>query len=350
VVAAFDVPMADRSAVDGFAVRHKEAVVGGRLRRAATLHAGDPSPKTSMAPGTCIQVATGALVPPGADAVAMVEDTTMHGDEVEFTRDAKAGQHVVAAGSDLAKGQVALKAGAEITPFRLAVAASLGVERLSVWRRPRISIHATGSEVRPMGAPLAPGQVYDSNAWGLRPILEASGAHVDVRGIVADTEADLEKALAASKDTDVIVLTGGSSAGERDLALPVLSRLGHGVRIKPGRPILVARLERRLVVVLPGFPASCLLDAHIFLKPALRRMAHRPEPPAFSLKARLGVAVSSPADKHHVVPVRIQEGVAWPTFHESGATTSLADAVGYFEIPEGETGRSQDALVDIHPF
>lgn len=355
VVAQTDLPTAARSARDGYALRAADlADAGATLRLIGSVDAGDPPDAVTVSEGTCVQIATGALIPRGADAVVMVERTQREGDEVRFEAPAELGRHVVPPGSDVARGRTVLDRGDSLTPFRVAVAAALGRRRLQVLARPRVVVTASGSEVKPLTADLGPGHVYDSNSEGLAPILSRAGADVERADVIEDTYDGWRRFLEVSQPVDAIVVTGGSSAGEKDLAARVLADVGtvhfHGVRVKPGKPMLVATVDDVPVVVLPGFPASCLLDAIVFVAPAVRRMAGRPEPPPAIVPARMGHAERSPRDKHHLLPVRLDDDVAHSTFRDSGATTSLADAVGYVEIPEGVDAVEQGAAVDVRVF
>lgn len=358
VVAESDIPSAPRSDRDGYAVRAADLADGGRtLRLVGSVHAGDAPGTVRVDEGACVQIATGALLPMGADAVVMVEETEREDDTVRFSEPAELGQHVVPPGSDVTEGQRVLAKGAELTPFRIAVAAAVGRQRLLVLERPHLLVAASGTEVRPVGAGLGPGQVYDSNTMGLAPLLAAAGVRVERAPIIEDTWDGWSAFLGQATRVDAVIITGGSSAGEKDLASRILAEAGtihfHGVRIKPGKPMLVATVDGTPFVVLPGFPASCLLDAAALVVPALRRLAGRPEPTRAVAHARMGHAQRSPSEKHHLLPVRLDGGTAHSTFRDSGATTSLADAVGYVEIPEGvdrlDEGAEVDVLLFSHP-
>jgi molybdenum cofactor synthesis domain-containing protein len=355
VTAPRDVPAAARSSMDGYAVRAKDLTEpGARLRLDGVVHAGDDASGVLVADGGCVQIATGATLPQGADAVVPVELTLRDGDTVSFEATAALGQFVTPRGADIHAGRTVLTAGLRLTPARLAVAAAVGTETLDVYDRPRVRVVATGNEVRPVGATLAPGQVYESNVFGVAAMLESWGAEPVRGGVLEDTPEAWTRLFESAGDVDALVVTGGSSAGERDLAARVLARVGavgfHGVRVKPGKPLLVGTVGSTPVVVLPGFPASCLVDAVVFLGPAVRRMSRVGEPPHARIPARMASLVRSPPDKHQIVPVRIEDGLAHPTFRESGATTSLSDAVGYVEIPEGATVLEEGTPVAVRPF
>lgn len=337
VTAAFDVPPFDRAAMDGYALRSAEAAtVPARLRLAGVLHAGD-APKQPVNKGECIQVATGSPLPAGADAVIMVERTRREGETIILDKIVKARENVSAQGSDVRAGQTVLAEGTLMNPARLAVAAALGCDSLRVWRRPRVAVLSTGSELRPPGTPLKPGQIHDSNGPALTALFRLHGADVVQGGPVADEIETLRRAIKSHADNDVIVLSGASSAGEKDVLRDAVAAEGtivfHGVRVKPGKPLLLGRVGSAAVVGLPGYPTSCLSDAYLFVLPALDSLAHRPAPSPRRVSARLSERVASVKDRLWFLPVRLDDGRAIPTYKESGATTSLSDAVGYVEIP-----------------
>lgn len=341
VIAAHDVPGFDRAAMDGFAMRARDTAAASasapaRLRPIAVVHAGGPS-TVPVGPGQCAQVATGAPLPPGSDAVVMVERTRLHEGDVLVERPVRERENVSPRGADMRAGDAPLPAGALMNPARLAVAAALGLETVRVWRRPRVAVFSTGSELRPPGKPLAPGEVHDSNGPALAALFELHGAEVVRRAVLPDDVAVIRTALRQESAHDLVVASGASSAGERDVLRDAVAAEGriefHGVRVKPGKPLLFGRVGHALVVGLPGYPTSCLSDAYLFALPALARMAHRPTPPPQRIRARLSQRVASVPDRLWFLPVKLENGLAVPTYKESGATTSLADAVGYVEVP-----------------
>jgi len=349
LVAARDVPAFDRAAMDGYALSSADAQTpGARLRVAGRVHAG-PAQGQRVHTGEALQIATGAPIPEGADAVVPVERTRMQDGAVVLERPVRARENVSARGSDLREGQRVLSAGALLTPARIAVAAAMGRPRVSVWRRPKVAILSTGSELRAAGEALRPGEVHDSNGPGLTALFRSLGADVRTAQRVEDDIQTLSGALrSASRSCDLIVASGASSAGQHDVLRDAVAAEGriefHGVRVKPGKPLLLGRIGSTPLIGLPGYPTSCLSDAYLFVAPAVRRLAHLPDEPPRRVTARLAHRVESVPDRLWFVPVRVEGGLAYPTYKESGATTSLSDAVGYVAIrpdvpfvDEGET-------------
>jgi molybdenum cofactor synthesis domain-containing protein len=354
VHAAHDVPSFARAAMDGYAVRTADARVDSSLLLVRVVHAGDP-PGPAIEPGTCVQIATGAPVPPGTDAVVPVERTRLQGGRVHIDAPPRTGQHVSPAGADVAAGAKALAAGSVLHPFHIAVAAAIGAKTLPLWRRPRVAILSTGSELRPAGESLAPGQVHDSNGPALAALFRSVGASVEPGPLVPDDVMQLRKVLtSAARRSDLVVASGASSAGERDVLRDAVAAEGqvefHGVRVKPGKPLLLGRIGATPLVGLPGYPASCLSDAYLFVVPAVRRIAHHPVQEPRQVAARMAARVEPVADRLWFVPVNLQNGLAWPTFKDSGATTSLADASGYVAVPPDGPGLIEGDPVTVTLF
>jgi molybdopterin molybdotransferase len=343
VVARIDVPPMDRAAMDGFAVIASDTQSASadhpvQLRVADSSWAGHPAARP-VTGGECVAIATGAEMPAGSDAVVMVEHTSRRGDEVSVRMPARPGQHIGRRGGDLARGTTALRAGSQLTPARVGVVAALGGQQITVYGRPRVAILSTGDEVVPPGEALGPGQIYDVNSTTLAAVVRGNGGEPIVHRAVGDEPEALRAAFERCLDQDLVIVSGGSSVGERDLVLDLLATKGEilfpGIRLKPGKPTVLARVEGRPVFGMPGNPTSCLSNAYLLLAPLLRQMARWPPLRPRTIAARLASRVSSPADRHQFYTVRVAGGEAIPAFKGSGEITSLAEADGYFEIPEG---------------
>lgn len=338
VVSSFDVPAFARAAVDGYALRVEDAVRGGAVLRCAGRILAGGAPVT-VVPGSCVEIATGAPLPPGADAVVMVEETRREGDRVALAGAVRPGQNVTRAGSDLARGETALREGSLLGPAQAGAAAACGRSSLRVWARPRAAVFTTGDEVVEPGRPCAPGQVYNVNTFTLGALLESCGCEVSRGGIVGDSLDALEAAIVPHLNREMVAVSGGTSVGEKDLLPDFLRARGevvfHGTAVKPGKPTLVGRIGTCLFVGVPGYPTSCLTIGMRLVAPLARRIGRRPEPRAVVVRARLASEVRSPRDKTHFLPVRVADGVAESAMKESGAITSLAHADGVIVIPEG---------------
>ncbi|MPZ20980.1 MAG: molybdenum cofactor biosynthesis protein [Luteitalea sp.] len=343
VHAAVDVPAFDRAMMDGYAVRAADtqsvtAAAPVSLQLVDTLFAGTPAART-LQPGECMEIATGAPIPTGADAVVMVEETERHEAAVLIRAAARGRQHIAPHGSDIRVRDLVLRAGETLSPARVGALAALGLAGLTVYTQPRVVIFSTGNEVVEPGKPSAVASVYDVNRFTLAALVSAHGGQPRPRPPVRDDFDALRSAFDEASDADLIVCSGGSSVGARDLLLDVLRERGevlfHGIAVKPGKPTAFARVGETLVFGMPGNPTSCLTNGYVLLVPLLRAMARLAPWTPPTVRARLATRVSSPQDRHQFYPVRLDGEVAVPVFKGSGDITSLSQADGYFEIPAG---------------
>ena len=247
------------------------------------------------------------------------------------------------------QGSMPLRAGMELGASRVGTAAAVGMTHLTVYERPVVAVAATGDEVWPVGTDLGPGQVYDINTYTISATVRHAGGVARVIGLVEDTKEALLDALDGALElADMVVFTGGSSVGERDLLVDVFAERGevlfHGVMIKPGKPVLAADCHGRLAFGLPGYPTSCLTSGSLFLDPVLAAMGRRREVPHRKVSAVMRRRLVSTIGRTHITTVKLKGGVVTPAFKESGTITSMAEADGYMVIPsnvdlveEGET-------------
>ena len=359
IVATADVPPFDRAAMDGYAVIAEDTFGAGRfeprtLNCVAVVNTGS-MPSAAVARGECVQIATGAPMPDGADAVVMVEETERgESAAIRIFTPVYPRQNVSRRGGDLASGAVVLTPGQVVNPSRLGALAATGTSGLDVYARPVVAILSTGDEIVEPGRPLAPAQIYDINRYTLSAIVSAHGGIPRVLAIAGDTIEEIGEGLAAASSADVIVLSGGSSVGDRDLILDVLQQTGevlfHGIAVKPGKPTLFARLHDKPVLGMPGNPTSCLSNAYLLLAPLLRRIARLPEYTPQTVTLPLARRVVSTTGRHQFYTVRIEEGRAVPAFKASGDITSMSHADGYFEIPAHTDVVEAGELVDVKLF
>ena len=246
-------------------------------------------------------------------------------------------QHVGRRGADITAGGTLVEAGTLLNPSRIGALAATGAADVRVYAQPRIAILSTGNELVEPGGPLAPGQIYDINRFTLAAIIGAHGGVAVPRPTAPDDLDSLTAALDLDSSEDLIVFSGGSSVGERDLILDALSRAGevlfHGIAVKPGKPTVFGRIGARPVLGMPGYPTSCLSNAYMLLVPMLRRMARLPAYTPRSIQLPLARRVVSTTGRHQFYTVRVQDGTAVPAFKASGDITSMALADGYIEIP-----------------
>jgi len=369
VVSPVDVPSFDRSNVDGFAVVSDDTFgaseeVPRSIRLAdETIHTGIP-PHTTVARGTAVAIATGGMMPRGADAVVMVEHVHVRGDELLVSRAVTPGSAVSFAGTDITTGETVLRRGRVLTSRDTGVLAAIGVAHVDVWRRPIVAILSTGDEIISPGQPMEAAKVYDSNAQILSDaVLELGGEPLRL-GIVADDldalRGRLRDAIAAA---DVVLLSGGTSKGAGDISYRAVAELrdpgivAHGVALKPGKPICLAATHGIPVVVLPGFPTSAIFTFHEFVAPVIREQAGRGAESAATVQARLAVKVNSEIGRTEYLLVSLVETVdersgaaslaAYPMGQGSGSVTTFSRADGFTTIGRHEEIVEAGATIDV---
>jgi len=335
-----DVPLADRAAMDGYAVVARDTPRAGKshpvvLRRLEVLHA-DTLPRKRVVAGSCTEVATGSTIPRGADAVVRFEDTEREGDGVRILAAVRPGQYIVHRGADIRRGSIVVHAQEWLTPAKVGAIAAIGSARVRAYAKPRVSILTTGDEIVPPGKPIRGGQAYDINSHTIASVVRENGGEPVLLGRLSDRLATLRVALRRGLANDFVVLSGGSSVGERDIVVDAVGSLGdilfHGVAVKPGKPTSLGRVEGKPVLGMPGYPTSCLTNCFLLLAPMLRKMARLPPAQARIVEVPLGKAIERATGRLEFHTVRIVDGQAFSAFKESSAITSMAHADGYIEI------------------
>lgn len=365
--APVDTPPFDRSVVDGFAVRAADlAAASGSMAIRLSLNdeiiACGSEPKLTLLPGTATPISTGGPIPRGADAVVMIEQTELEGaGAIRVSRALSPGQNIAFAGSDIARGQTLLHKGAIIGSREIAMLAAVGLAEATVWRKPRVAVISTGSELVQPGEALRPAAVYDSNGPIVAAALEENGCIALRLGAIPDDEILLGKAIAeAYAAADAVILSGGTSKGAGDLTYRIVERLGspgiiaHGVALKPGKPLCLAVCEGKPVVVLPGFPTSAMFTFHDIVAPLLRILAGLPEREERELPARIPVSVTSELGRTEFVMVALSEGadglVAHPVGKGSGAVTAFSQADGFIGIDALQESLPAGSVVPVRLF
>jgi molybdopterin molybdotransferase len=360
-------PAFPRANVDGYALRAEDTFgaspsLPSYLRVTAEVPMGG-TPSGEVGRGEAFLVHTGGMVPQGANAVVMLEDTqTVRPSEIEVYRPAAQGQNVIAEGEDVESGEKVMDAGIRLRPQEIGGLLALGVTRVAVYMRPRVAILSTGDEVVPPEVEPRPGQVRDINSFTLASLVTRSGGEPILGGILPDRFEVLEQAAReAHASCHMVVITAGSSASARDLTASVLGRLGqpgvlvHGLSIKPGKPTILGIAGSVPLVGLPGNPVSALVVAALTLGPAIARLGGaRAAIPAGRIRARLTGNIPSEAGRDDYVPVRLEatpEGwLAEPVFGKSNLIFTLVRADGLVHLPADATGWAAGALVDVEPF
>ena len=361
VISPIDVPAFDRSNVDGFAIQSAD-VAGAQEEAPKILSVNNEvlspgtAPTQTVESGTATPIATGGMVPRGADAVVMIEHTEpVDGDAESATetqlrvfRSASPGHAITAAGTDIARGETILRAGDVLTSREIGVLAALGLTTVSVRKRPRVAVISTGNEIVPPGEELPLGSVYDSNASILTAALTELGCDPVPLGTVRDDVDQLRSivqgALGSASDCDAVILSGGTSKGAGDLSYVVVSELtdpgivAHGVALKPGKPICLAVTDGKPIVVLPGFPTSAIFTFHEFVAPVLRELAGQPPKTRQTINAALPVRVNSDRGRTEYLLVSLVRGesglTAWPMGKGSGSVTTFSLADGFIKVDQ----------------
>jgi molybdenum cofactor synthesis domain-containing protein len=357
VGSAIAVPPFARSAMDGYAVVAADVARASRsepvsLRVVERVYTGG-TPRERVVPGTCAEIATGAPLPGGADAVVMVEETSPGADpeHVDVMAPVAAGQHVGRRGADISPGDLVVRSGDWLNPSRVGALAAIGCSALDVYARPHVAVLSTGNEVIDPGMPLADAQIYDVNRFTIGAVAAAHGCVPLPHPPVADTLEALEAALDRCRGADVIVFSGGSSVGERDLLVDLVARRGemifHGIAVRPGKPTAFARIGETPFFGMPGNPTSCLSNAYILLVPFLRATARLPVHAPRTVAATLGRTIVSVVGRHQFYTVKLQGSIALPAFKGSGEITSLSQADGYIEIPADQSTVEEGSEVKV---
>jgi len=367
VISSVDVPGFDRSRVDGFA-----------LRSADTAGATDDSPRTlelnpeiltpgvvpatDVAAGFATIVATGGMIPRGADAVVMVEQTDAQERlghvVVDVSRTVSPGSFIATAGGDIAQGETVLRSGQSLTSRELGCLAAVGLAEVSVWRKPTVAIFSTGDELVAPGEPRRLGGVYDSNSTIFAGAVEEAGGLPVLLGVARDNEPEIAAMLERALRCDLVLLSGGTSKGAGDLAYRAVSKLAdpgivvHGVALKPGKPLCLAVTAGKPVVILPGFPTSAIFTFHEFVAPVIRAYAGLPPARPETVRATLPARISSGRGRTEYVMVslvRALDGalVAYPTSKGSGSVTAFGQADGFFAVGSQTESVSAGTQVNV---
>jgi len=366
--ASLDVPHFARSYMDGYAVRARDTrgaspTRPASLRMVGAVEMGHKAPGR-VGSGDAMRIPTGGMLPSGADAVVMVEHTDEPDDTtVTIERAAPVGQHIMRRGEDVRRGQIVMRKGRRFRAHDVGALSGVGLSRVRVYRRPRVAVIATGDEIVPPHVRPGPGQVRNVNQYALRAMIEAEGGQSVDLGVLPDRRPVIQRALErALRDADLVLMSGGSSVGVKDhtpavvRAVPGSKVLVHGIRLKPGKPTLIARARRTPILGLPGNPTSALVIFELFGVPLLRRLGGEPEAQAFAphhqRTARMATAVQSQVGREDWIRVALEETprgdpIARPVTGGSGEIFSFVRADGLVCIPPKSNGLAARASVQV---
>lgn len=355
-----------RSTMDGYAVRAGDVFGASEGSPALLEYVGEclmgEEPSLTIGPGEAARIWTGGMLPEGADAVVMLEYARSAGDRrVELTRPAAPLENVIEADEDAVRGQELLPGGTLLRPQEIGLLAALGQRIVAVRRKPRVAVISTGDEVAPVDGKLKPGQIRDINSYTLTALAAAAGGDARALGIAGDDKEELAGLVTnALKWADVLLVSGGSSAGMRDFTVHAFTAVGadilaHGVAISPGKPLIMARRGERSLWGLPGHAASALVCAEVFIRPLLRRLLGTAgeETRSKGLKATLTRPVASAQGRRDYIRVRLASGpdgglAATPVMGKSGLITTLVEAEALIICPEDREGLDAGRIVDVH--
>ncbi|WP_458187517.1 molybdopterin biosynthesis protein [Haladaptatus sp. NG-WS-4] len=371
-----DVPGFDRASMDGYAVQARDTFGADEadpeiLDLVGTVHAGE-KPAVEVGAGEAVEISTGAVMPPGADAVVMVERTTEVEREspsdserasgVEIRTGVAPGDHVMLSGADVAAGQRALGPGTRLTSREIGLLSALGVEEVPVRGKPRVGIISTGDELVRPGNPLddVAGQIYDVNSYTIATAVEEAGGEPVLYPHAGDDYDEMERLLLeAAEECDLVLSSGSTSASAVDVIYRVIDSTGelllHGVAVKPGKPMLVGRFPASAYVGLPGYPVSALTIFRTFVAPAIREAAGVPEPATATVDARMAVEERYGEGRMRLMPTGLVEDaqgrtLAYPVDKGSGATTSLVEADGVVTVQPDTAYLAAGESVEVRLF
>ena len=343
IISSMDLPPFNRSLMDGFAVKSEDTFGASDespkiLKCIDSVEAGSFSEKT-IKNGECIEISTGAPIPDGADGVAMVEFTYQCSDEIHILKSVAPNQDIALVGSDIKKDKLLLKEKTLLSPDKIGVLAAQGIKEIEVFKKPKVGVISTGNELLMEDEDLTYGKIYDVNSLAIKNASIANGASAVSCGIVKDNYKALKEKIEKSlKSSDIVICSGGTSAGVGDVLRHVLDDIGeviiHGVSVKPGKPTIVGKVNEKLVIGLPGNPVSALIVFYVFFVPNIRRLAGYKSENIKKSNVILAKRIHSPKGRMHYSLVQIKKGFAHPIIKDSGAITSLADADGYIKIPK----------------
>jgi putative molybdopterin biosynthesis protein len=366
VSSSIDVPGFDRAAMDGFAVRaedvfHADEQHPIRLTVTAIVEAGETATH-AISKGKTAEIATGAPMPKGANAVVMVEYTKRTGDEVLIFRPVSPSENVTGAGSDIMAGELLLRKFQSITPREIGLLAAAGIARVHVYRKPRVAIFSSGNELVEPGKPLQFAKLYDINGPALTSAVKESGGDPEFLGILPDDYSTIKgQLLSALQNADIVISSGSTSAGPGDLLYKVVEELGnpgiltHGLTLKPGKPALIGLVGNRPIFGLPGYPTSALMIFHVLVAPALRRMANRAEMNPVKVQAFSPMKFFKARGRRELLPVQLisqpsGELSAYPMQSGSGAVSSFSLADGFADLPDNQEYVNEGEKLTIELF
>jgi len=356
--AAIDLPPFNRASMDGYAVKVEDTFGASEdnpavLKLIETVRAGG-SASRKVEKGTCIEISTGAPVPEGANGIVMVEFTENKDGNIYIYKSAAHSQYIAPKGSDISRDKILLKAGTLLTHDKIGVLGAIGITNVPVFKKPKIAVISTGDEIVKPGDKLKYGKIYDINSLTISNAVKTCGCTPVYSDVAKDNYEDLKCKIEEHLDADVIITSGGTSAGTGDVLRAVLDDIGevfvHGIAVKPGKPTIVGVVNGKTIFGLPGYPVAALMVFHVFVSSFLRKMASMPDDiKSDPLKLKISRRFHSSRGRHQYAFVKIENDIAHPILKDSGAITAVAEADGYFEVPKNVEIVEEGSEIEVIP-
>lgn len=364
--APIDYPPFDRSMVDGYAIRSFDVAGASDVTPVQLKIVGKASigsvPESHVGPGEAVEIATGAMIPRGADSVVMEEYVVRKGDTLTVYRPTAPGENINQAGSDISAGDYVLRAGTLITSREIAVLAGLGISRVKVYRPPKVTVFSTGVELVPPGELLATAKLYDVDGYVITSMLNELGAEATFKGILPDSYDAMKSAIAdALEKSDIVITTGSTSAGYGDMIYKVFRDLGaelivHGLKARPGKPTAIAVKDRKILFGLPGFPLSAMMNMYTIVAPVIMIMRGlEPNVELPKVKARIPFRFPAGRGFMELIPVQLVQNVdgslsAYPLMTGSGSVAGIGLSDGFIAAEENREYFDENEEVTVNLF
>ena len=357
IIAKIDVPHFKKSAMDGFAVKAEDTfgatnINPKRLKIIGLVTAGIISEK-EIRNSECSAITTGAPLPDGADSVLKVEFTERKNNELTIYKAVTPGENIINIGSDIKKDSIVAKKGLIINPRIIGAIASQGIKEIKVKEEPLIAYFSTGNEVLKPGSLLEQGKVYDINSKTIIAAIKENNGNVLDLGIVKDDKEAIKETIKAGLKSDFILLSGGSSLGEKDFMVESVNELGkvlvHGIAVKPGKPVLIGEIDNKLILGLPGYPTSALSNFYILVVPIIHKMLGIHQK-IKTTEAKLSRKIVSTVGRYEFMAVKLENETAIPVMKGSSSITTIAEADGFLEIDENTEVIEKGTLVKVRLF
>jgi len=365
IVSKIDVPSFDKSAMDGYSVIAEDTYEASelhpvKLKLKGKIEAGE-KPEIELNKGEAVEVATGAPIPKGANAVVMIEYTKEVNGEIEVFKPVFPGENIIATGSDIMMGETVLRAGQKLTFREVGVIAALGLKKIKVYKTPKVALISTGNELVNAGEPLSYGKIYDINSYSLMGALIECGASPINLGIASDNLDEIKLKLKEALDkADVVITSGSTSAGFGDVMYKVINEFGdpgviiHGLSVKPGKPTIVGVVKGKLIFGLPGYPSSAISIFNALVKPILLRLTGLKEGKEAFVEAKIPFKIFSAKGRREFILVHLinsKDGyLAYPILSNSSAISSFSLADGYIDVPAEVEFLEEGEKVKVHLF